>query len=106
MTLPNEQGKGLYKDMTAIDNRGIATEWYTPRFFCAREKAMAMAQEILYLYDAKGAPLDGWESYQRRFGHWGKAWDDLIGNNDFEPSRYERMARRMMPVSRSSKRNL
>ncbi len=68
VTLPKEQGKGLYKDMTAIDNRSIAREFYTPRFFYAREKAMG--EEILS--DAKGAPLDGWGSYQRRFGHWGK----------------------------------
>ncbi len=89
LTLPKEQGKGLYKDMTAIDNRFIAREFYTPRFFYAREKAME--EEILS--DAKGAPLDGWGSYQRRFGHWGKDWDSKIGNDYFEPARYERMAR-------------
>jgi hypothetical protein len=48
-------GKGYNKGLTAIDNREIASEWYTARFFYAREKAMS--SEILR--NAKGEPLDG-----------------------------------------------
>ncbi len=45
------------------------------------------------LRNANGQPLDGWESYQRRFGHWGKDWDEQILNSDFEQAKYQRMAR-------------
>ncbi len=84
------QGKGLYKDMTAIDNRGIASEWHTPRFFNAREKAMSREM----LCDANGLSLDGcWDSYQRRFGHWGKDWDEQITISHFEQARFLCMAR-------------
>jgi hypothetical protein len=48
-------GKVSNKGMTAIDNRGIASEWYTPRFFYAREKAIS--GDILR--KANGEPLDG-----------------------------------------------
>jgi hypothetical protein len=60
VTLPKVQGKGHFKDKTAIDHRTIAREFYTPRFFYAHEKAMG--PDILI--DEKGLPLDGWASYQ------------------------------------------
>jgi hypothetical protein len=67
----------------------IGQEFYTPRSFYAHEKAMG--RDILS--DEKGLPLDGWASYQRRFGHWGQDWDSKIGNVYFQRARYERMAR-------------
>ena len=83
------QGRGHNKGMTAIDNRAIAMEWYTPRFFYAREKAMSTD----ILRNDKGEPLDGWETYQRRFGHWGKDWDEQTLSITFEQANYQRMAR-------------
>ncbi len=50
-----------------------------------------MSSEILR--NDKGEPLDGWESYQRRFGHWGKDWDAQILISHFEQAKYSRMAR-------------
>ncbi len=87
--LSKVQGKGYNKGMTAIDNRGIASEWYTPRFFYAREKAMSGN----ILRNANSEPLDGWESYQRRFGHWGRDWDEQILISHFEQAKFLRMAR-------------
>jgi hypothetical protein len=64
-------------------------EWYTPRFFYAREKAMSTDT----LRNDKGEPLDGWETYHRRFGHWGQDWDAQILSITFEQAKYQRMAR-------------
>ena len=82
-------GRGFNKGKTAIDNRELASEWYTPRFFYAREKAMS--SDILR--NDKGEPLDGWDTYQRRFGHWGTDWDEQTLNITFEQAKYQRMAR-------------
>ncbi len=60
-TPAKELGKGYNKGLTAIDNRGIASEWYTPRFVYAREKAMGGD----VVCKDNGVPLDGWESYQK-----------------------------------------
>ena len=87
--LSKVQGKGYNKGLTAIDNRGIASEFYTPRFFYARAKAMSGD----VLCNGNGQPLDGWESYARRFGHWGRDWDQQILISHFDQAKYQRMAR-------------
>jgi hypothetical protein len=44
VTLPKAQRKVVYKNLTVIDNRGIASEWHIPSFFYAREKATSKCQ--------------------------------------------------------------
>ncbi len=50
-----------------------------------------MSNDILR--NGRGEPLDGWETYQRRFGYWGKDWDEKTLNINFEQAKYQRMAR-------------
>jgi hypothetical protein len=79
---PPEAGK------TSIDNRAIARDYYTPRFFFAREKAMGTT----ILLDKTGAQYPGWTTYQTRHKQWGLIFDEefKMGTN---MSRYERMER-------------
>ncbi len=73
---------------TAIDSRAVARDYYNPRFFFAREKAMGTT----ILLDKNGNMHPGWTTYQTRHKHW-----DLIYADEFEKgtdrSRYERMER-------------
>ncbi len=57
---------------TAIDNRVIARDYYTPRFFFAREQAMGTT----ILLDKYGARYPGWDTYQTRHKQWGLIYDD------------------------------
>jgi hypothetical protein len=73
---------------TAIDNRAIARDFYTPRFFYAREKAMGTT----VLLDKFEKTYPGWDNYQTRHKHWGLRFDDEMEMGR-DMSRYERMER-------------
>ncbi len=73
---------------TAIDCRSTARDFYNPRFFFAREKAMGTT----ILLDKQGKVHPGWTTYQTRHKHWGKVYDDEIEQGT-DMSRYERMER-------------
>jgi hypothetical protein len=73
---------------TAIDNRAIARDFYTPRFFFAREKAMGTT----ILLDKYGKSYPNWNNYQFRHKEWGKIYDDQV-EMGIEMTRYERMER-------------
>ncbi len=74
---------------TVIDNRAIARDYYTPRFFYAREKAI-MGTTILL--DKFGKSYPNWNNYQFRHKQWGLIYDDQV-EMGIEMSRYERMER-------------
>ncbi len=73
---------------TAIDNRAIARDFYTPRFFYAREKAIGNT----ILLDKFGKSYPTWNNYQTRHKQWGLIFDDQV-EMGIEMSRYERMER-------------
>jgi hypothetical protein len=86
--LVRTEGTSVALPKTAIDNRSIARDFYTPRFFFPREKAMGTT----ILLDKNGNMYPGWTTYQTRHKQWGLIYDDEVKKGT-DMSRYERMER-------------